>query len=314
MECDVVFTKDKELVCRHAQCDLHLTTNILLTSLAAKCMHPFQPADPGTGKKAFATCCTSDITLAEFRTLKGKMDGANLDATTVEEYTRGTPSWRTDLYSSAGTLLSHADSIEFFNSFGVKFVPELKKPSVEMPYEGLTVENLAQKIVDEYINAGVHLQNVRFQSKEMEHIRYWVKHARPAEVILLDERYDLETLMTVPPHEWKPTMQEVKALGVDIVAPPTWMLVSSERGQIVPSKYALAAKDAGLKIITWSLERSAPLQLNTKEYYYQSIRDLTYSDGTILEMLHVLAQEIGVIGVFSDWPATTTFYANCLGL
>ncbi|MCG8509547.1 MAG: glycerophosphodiester phosphodiesterase, partial [Rhodospirillales bacterium] len=37
LECDVTFTKDKELVCRHAQNDLHTTTNILKTPLAAKC-------------------------------------------------------------------------------------------------------------------------------------------------------------------------------------------------------------------------------------------------------------------------------------
>src|SRR5262245_37418893 len=36
VECDVTFTKDGELVCRHAQNDLHFTTNILLTPLAAK--------------------------------------------------------------------------------------------------------------------------------------------------------------------------------------------------------------------------------------------------------------------------------------
>ena len=44
LECDVTFTKDKELVCRHAQNDLHTTTNILVTPLAAKCTKPFQPA------------------------------------------------------------------------------------------------------------------------------------------------------------------------------------------------------------------------------------------------------------------------------
>jgi glycerophosphoryl diester phosphodiesterase len=26
----------------------------------------------------------------------------------------------------------------------------------------------------------------------------------------------------------------------------------------------------------------------------------------------VLAQDVGIIGLFSDWPTTTTFYANCL--
>ena len=37
LECDVTFTKDKQLVCRHAQNDLATTTNILATPLAANC-------------------------------------------------------------------------------------------------------------------------------------------------------------------------------------------------------------------------------------------------------------------------------------
>ena len=45
LECDVTFTKDRELVCRHSQCDLHTTTNILeISELAAKCSVPFRPA------------------------------------------------------------------------------------------------------------------------------------------------------------------------------------------------------------------------------------------------------------------------------
>ena len=103
LECDVTFTKDKELVCRHSQCDLHTTTNILaVPELAAKCSEPFSPADPANGVAASAKCCTSDITLAEFKQLTGKMDAANTQATSVEEYLNGTPKWRTDLYSSQG--------------------------------------------------------------------------------------------------------------------------------------------------------------------------------------------------------------------
>jgi glycerophosphoryl diester phosphodiesterase len=60
IECDVTFTKDRQLVCRHSQCDLHTTTNILsVPALAAKCSQAFTPADPATGKKASAKCCTS---------------------------------------------------------------------------------------------------------------------------------------------------------------------------------------------------------------------------------------------------------------
>ena len=53
IECDVAFTRDRQLVCRHAQCDLHATTDILARpDLAAKCSQDFQPADPATGRKA----------------------------------------------------------------------------------------------------------------------------------------------------------------------------------------------------------------------------------------------------------------------
>ncbi|MGA7277956.1 MAG: glycerophosphodiester phosphodiesterase family protein [Desulfocapsaceae bacterium] len=95
IECDVTFTKDRELVCRHSQCDLHTTTNILaLPGLAEKCTKPFKPAeyDPQSGvmiSEARAKCCTSDLTLEEFRQLRGKMDGANKGARTVDEYLTG---------------------------------------------------------------------------------------------------------------------------------------------------------------------------------------------------------------------------------
>ena len=112
VECDVTFTKDRQLVCRHSQCDLHTTTNILaVPELAAKCSEPFSPADAATGRKASARCCTSDITLAEFKSLKGKMDAFDAQATTPAAFMGGTAPWRTDLYASSGTLMTHAESI-----------------------------------------------------------------------------------------------------------------------------------------------------------------------------------------------------------
>jgi glycerophosphoryl diester phosphodiesterase len=44
LECDVTFTKDLALVCRHSQNDLATTTDILLTPLARTCVEPFRPA------------------------------------------------------------------------------------------------------------------------------------------------------------------------------------------------------------------------------------------------------------------------------
>ena len=66
LECDVTFTMDKELVCRHAQNDLHSSTNILMTPLAAKCVKQFEPSSKD--RPASAECRTSEITLDEFMT------------------------------------------------------------------------------------------------------------------------------------------------------------------------------------------------------------------------------------------------------
>lgn len=319
MECDVAFTKDMELVCRHSQCDLHATTDILLTPLASKCTRKFSPASADGRVKADAYCCTSDITLEEFKTLSGKMDGVDVDGRTAEEYVSGTKTWRTDLFAQRGTLLSHVESIRIFQAFGAKFTPELKFPKVSMPYNGVTQEALAQKLIDEYVAAGVHLKDVRPQSKHQPDVEFWLRVAPETTPVLLDERYELSTIEEVPVEQWPgDSFEELYEKGVRIIAPPLWMLVrASEDGKIVPSKYAVSARAAGLDIVTWTLERSGPVgpQMDWNEYYFQSLQGSIdiYGDGITMELLDVLVREVGVIGVFSDWPGTVALYAACLG-
>lgn len=320
LECDVTFTKDKELVCRHAQNDLHTTTNILATDLAATCVTPFIPASGDT--PASAECRTSDITLAQFRTLAPKMDSADKTATTLEAYMGGVPSWRTTLYAAEpATLMTHAESIALFKSLGAKFTPELKEAVVPMPFDGMTQEDYAQKLVDEYKAAGISASDVFLQSFNLDDIRYWIR-AEPefgAQAVYLDDRdevwdEDEAKIDPMDPATYKPTMAELADMGVKYIAPPLWMLVTLDaEKQIVPSAYAKAAKDAGLKIITWSLERSGPL-VGGGGYYYQSIADAVHSDGVMYQLVDVLARDVGVVGIFSDWPATVSFYASCMGL
>ena len=38
------------------------------------------------------------------------------------------------------------------------------------------------------------------------------------------------------------------------------------------------------------------------------------NDGDVYQLLDVLAKEVEVLGVFSDWPATVTYYANCMDI
>ena len=182
VECDVTFTKDKELVCRHAQNDLHTTTNILATPLAATCIRPFTPATfDANGNRltaATAECRTSEITLAEFKTLRGKMDASNPNARTVAEYLGGTANFRTDLYSgpTSGTLLTHKEAIDLFKRLGVKMTPELKSASVPMPFNGFTQQAYAQKMIDE-LQAGAvcRRKNVWPQSFDINDVLYWVQ-------------------------------------------------------------------------------------------------------------------------------------------
>jgi len=35
------------------------------------------------------------------------------------------------------------------------------------------------------------------------------------------------------------------------------------------------------------------------------------TEGDVMTVLDVLARQVGVLGIFSDWPATVTYYANC---
>ncbi|KAI1736073.1 PLC-like phosphodiesterase [Xylaria scruposa] len=314
-ECDVAFTLDRELVCRHDQCDLHTTTNIVATPLGAKCSTPFQRAGPG--KAATARCCTSDITLAEFKSLCGKMDGFNASATTPEDYLHGTPNWRTDLYATCGTLLSHKEFIALIDSHpGLLFTSELKEPRVPMPFQGnYTIEQYEQQIVDEYVAAGIHPSRVWLQSFLFRDVAYWLKHA-PAfgrQAILLDQSGDAPSTIG----QATANLTFYKDAGVRIVGPPLPYLVSlDEKGEYVPSAYAKKAKKLGLDIITWSLERSGPLaQVAAKgDYYYSTVLNGTRKDGDMYKLVDVLARQVGVKGIFSDWSATVTFYANCFGL
>ncbi len=314
LECDVTFTADKELVCRHAQNDLHTTTNILATDLAGTCVKPFAPAT--ADKDAVAECRTSELTLAQFKTLQGKMDAANKKATSLEGYMDGTAGWRTDLYAAEnGTLMTHAESIKLFKSLGAKFTPELKSPSVTMPFNGFSQEDYAQKLIDEYKAAGVPATDVWPQSFNLDDVLYWIK-AEPEfgrQAVFLDNNYNDAAFDPMKPETWRHKMEDLKAKGVNYLAPPMWVLVTAKEGKIVPSVYAEMASAAGLKLITWTLERSGPLTTGGG-WYYQSIKDLTKSDGVMFELLHVLAQDVGVVGVFSDWPATVSYYASCMKL
>jgi len=302
IECDVTFTRDGELVCRHSQCDLHTTTNILATPLASKCSQPFTPFDAASGRDASARCCTSDITLSEFKSLCGKMDGFNPKASSPQEYVGAD--------ACSGALMTHAESIALFEELDVDMTPEIKSPRAPMPFRGMSQHDFIDKVIAEYREAGISAERVRVQSFQLEDVLYLLEKepAFGSRAVYLDG--------VSKPEDQAASMARFPELvekGVTVLAPPLWALLTlNPDGKRVPSDYARAARAAGLAIIPWTLERSGDLT-DGGGFYFQSVAAVTRDESDYLETLDVLAREVGALAVFSDWPATVVYYANCLG-
>ena len=303
-------------------------------------------------------CCTSDITLQEFKSLCGKMDNYNPAALTAEDFLKGTSvqaPFRTDLYSSCGTLVTNAESIALIKRFGRKHTPELKAytPGPGMP----SYDAIRSKLIQNYIDNGVDATMVFPQSIVYADILFWIRNFPEfgKQAVYSDSDGNLPCDGTLANCVLDNQFAQLASEGVKYLAPQMNVLVDVENGSYVPSQYAIAAKAAGFKIITWTLERSGflkqgksnvgglatnvgvtgyngggyystsnggsdtyPVGLSTAgtvptmRQYFPSLKSITDNDGDVYELLHMLATKVGIVGMFSDWPVTVTFYANCI--
>jgi len=250
--------------------------------------------------------------------LCGKQDGFNASATTAQAYQSGTPPWRTDLYSTCGTLLTLPQFIDLVDSYPGhrNFTPELKTPppEVPMPFNNYTQQHYAQDLINAFRNKGIHPSRVWAQSFLFDDVVYWLQneHAFGAQAIYLQE-FDTPADIAAG----MKNLSVAHAAGVNIIGPSIPMLIApGPNGTIVPSAYAHAIKASGMDIIAWTYERSGPLATVKArgEYYFSSVANVTGYDGQYYEVLDVLANQIGVKGLFSDWSATVTYFASCFGL
>ena len=126
--------------------------------------------------------------------------------------------------------MTHAESIELFKKLGVKMTPELKAPSVEMPFQGnYTQQDYAQQMIDEYKEARIHPKNVFPQSFNIEDVIYWIENEPRfgKQGVYLDDRLDTDP-------NFVPTLEDMLAIkdrGINIIAPPMWVLLDFKRQQ-----------------------------------------------------------------------------------
>jgi glycerophosphoryl diester phosphodiesterase len=308
IECDVTFTKDLALVCRHSQCDLHRTTNILNTPLAAQCTERFSPASDT--QPASAKCCTSDITLAQYKTLCGRRDIVDDRARDISGYLTAPTSPWLDKQVSCGTLLTLDESIQLFEQLGTGHTPELKSPQVDMPFAGMDQQTYASRMLEAYVSAGVDPARVWPQSFVLDDVLYWINNHPQfaAQAVYLDPRGrqpDFRASLA--------DMRRLKAQGINIIAPPIPMLLRLDAaGELQASDYALYARQAGLQIITWTFE--AGNAADPDNWLYANLNGFIDHESKMLFVLEALDKKVGIQGIFSDWPGTVTYYANCQGL
>lgn len=233
----------------------------------------------------------------------------------------GTADWRTDLYQTGcPAVVTHKESIDIISRNGGKFTPELKAPEVTMPFNGLSQDAFVAKLVKEFEDAKIPPENVWIQSATFSDLVYLTANTTfGKQAVALDFE---DGRLAANDQAW---IDNLKAKSVQILAPPTYKLVAANpiAGQVgqkdfVPSDFAKKIKASGLDIITWTLSRTGPpLDKPTPtDYYWSSLqgKNLTLTEGSNFDLLDVFYQDVGILGIFDDWPAVTAFYANCAGI
>jgi glycerophosphoryl diester phosphodiesterase len=154
------------------------------------------------------------------------------------------------------------------------------------------------------------------QSFTYDDIVYWLENDKEfgAQAVYLQEFDTPEDLAA-----GMKNLSTARAAGVNIISPALPMLLAiggPDNNTIVESEYSKAIKANGMDIIAWTFERSGPLATvkSREEYYFNTIANITHYDGQYFEVLDVLANQIGVKGLFTDWASTVTYFANCFDL
>ena len=198
------------------------------------------------------------------------------------------------------------------------FTPELKTPPspVPMPFFGYTQEQYARDMINTFIRRGIDPTRVWPQSFNPPDIFQWIREypAFGNHAIYLDESVSLRPSYLFhadgSPQGDDPAnysiavaaLPGIKAKGVNVISPPINYLLTltPDNKFIIPSAYANASKAAGLDIIAWTFERSGPLATvkARDEYYFGSLLNATLTDGRAYEALNILANVIGIKGMF----------------
>jgi glycerophosphoryl diester phosphodiesterase len=197
----------------------------------------------------------------------------------------------------------------------VKHTPELKGAEYQDRVDAIfgSQAAYAQKFIHELKAGEVDPKDTGVQSFNKDDVLYWIKNEPEfgEQAVYLDS-IDPTVNPPIPRlsfGELKPLEQE----GVKIFAPPMWALLTlNHAGKVIPSGYAIDIKKAGLDIITWTFERADLRQGVSEAGMFDPQGKAIKKDSDMYEALDVRAHKVRILGIFSDWPGTVTYYANCM--
>lgn len=116
-------------------------------------------------------------------------------------------------------------------------------------------------------------------------------------------------------------IQDLAAGGVEIMAPATAALVTSDGHRMVPSKHAWFLNSLGVSITSWSLDRSPcpgaspgqPAYAGPCGGYWAGLEGRSAFDWSdILLLMYTMYHEANVSSAFSDYPAVNSLFLNCV--
>ena len=173
-------------------------------------------------------------------------------------------------------------------------------------------------MIDEFKRAGVNPRDVSPQSFNLADVLYWITH-EPAlrQTGRVSRRRRSRRWHSAPDRRRAAGRARTRACGSSRRRFRRCSRWTQQQHSSCRRSTRKDIKAAGLGIITWSFER-ADLRRGAAFGGFYAAYDpegrVVKKDSDMYLALDALAQDVGIIGVFSDWPATVSYYASCMGL
>jgi len=257
-----------------------------------------QSAHAGIGE-----CRTSDITLAEFKTLRARWMHRTREHAASPSISAAPPTFApTSMPAHQRHAHDHKESIALFKKLGVKMTPELKSASVPMPYDSdgdgvgdYTQEAYAQQMIDEYkAMACARATCGRSPSTSATCATGSPTNPHSAAGVYLDDA-NIPASCRVPPNCKATRTKHQRRRAADVCAARCRQRRQDRPLGLCTQRQGRRARHHHLDAGTLGI-----LADGNNGYYYQTVDSAITREGDVMTVLDVLAKDVGILGIFSD--------------